>query len=191
MNAVLALVSSCGDENTDVIIKNDQEPAIQYLIKAILAAQAEGKTHVEESSVGSSGSKGIVKRDAQNIEGKLRTMLSALEGRLGCKVHAKEKVVVFIAEHAGYAQNRLEVGADGKTACERTKGKSSKVLRLEIGQKVLWKVRPKSGKLEKLKSRLECGISVGVRPGSGELWISTPRGVVKASSARRIPFEDR
>lgn len=153
LDAVLEFMRSCGDENTDVIIKNDQEPAIQYLIKAIVAARAEGRTHMEESPVGSSGSNGIVEREAQSIEGKLRTMLSALEGRLGCKIDAKEKVVVFMAEHAAYAQNRLEVGADGTTAYERTKGKSAKVLGLGFGEKLLWKVRPKSGKLEKLKSR--------------------------------------
>jgi hypothetical protein len=38
---------------------------------------------------------------------------------------------------------------------------------LEFGEKVLWKVRPKSGKLEKLMSRWEYGIFVGVRPRSG------------------------
>jgi hypothetical protein len=36
--------------------------------------------------------------------------------QLVCKIDAKEKVVVFMAEHAAYVQNRLEVGADGKTA---------------------------------------------------------------------------
>ena len=68
-------------------------------------------------------------------------MLSALEGRLGCRIDTMEKAVTFMAEHAAYVQNLLAVGADGKTAYERTKGKSGKVLGLELGEKVLWKVR--------------------------------------------------
>ena len=126
LNRVLEFMRSCGNEIMDLIIKNDQEPAIQYLMKSIVAARAEGRTHLEESPVGRSGSNGIVEREVQSIEGKLRTMLSALEGRLACKIDAKEKVVVFMAEHAAYVQNRLEVGADGKTAYERNKGKSGK-----------------------------------------------------------------
>ena len=46
----------------------------------------------------------------QSIEGNLRAMLSALEGRLECMIYAKEKVVVFMAEHAAYVQNWLEEG---------------------------------------------------------------------------------
>ena len=52
----------------------------------------------------------------------MRTMLSALEERLVRRIDAKEKVVIFMAEHAAYPQNRLEVGLNGKTAYERTKG---------------------------------------------------------------------
>ena len=46
-------------------------------------------------------------------------MKSAFEERIGEKVAADEKVVMFMAEHAAYLLNRLDVGADGKTAYER------------------------------------------------------------------------
>ena len=58
----------------------------------------------------------------------MRTVLSAMESRLKCKVDAKEKLVVFMADYVAYVQCRLEVGQGGKTAYERMKGKKGTVL---------------------------------------------------------------
>ena len=64
----------------------------------------------------SSGSHGVVEREVWSIEGRMRTMLSALESRVGRRIDARERVITFMAEHAAYIQNRLEIGKDGKTA---------------------------------------------------------------------------
>ena len=189
LNKILEFMNQCGDEANDVVVKSDQEPAIKMLMEQLTQGRAEGRTHVEESPVGSSGSNGIVERKIQWVEGQMRTMLSAMEARLKCKVDAKEKLVVFMAEYVAYVQCRLEVGQDGKTAYERMKGKSAKVLGVEFGEKLLWKVKTKSGKMEKLKPRWEYGIFVGVRPRSGELLVSTRSGTMKTRSVRRIPVE--
>lgn len=77
---VMEFIQQCGDEATDVIIKTDQEPAIKFLVEELVKARAEGRTHVEESLVGSSGSNGMVERKVQGIEGQLRKMLSAVGG---------------------------------------------------------------------------------------------------------------
>ena len=191
LNKILEFIQQCGDESTDITIKTDQEPAIKFVIKELVKVRMEDRTHIEESPVGSSGSNGVVERKVQGIEGQLRTMLSALEARLGVGVDAKEKVVVFMAEYGAYLHCRLEVGRDGKTAYERTKGKAGKVLGVEFGEKLLWKVRKKTGKQEKLNARWEYGIFVGVRPRSGELIIATPAGICKVRSVRRVPMEDR
>ena len=71
---------------------------------------------MEESPVGSSGSNGKVERAAQGIEGQIRVMKLALEGRLKRKVDTERRIVTFMAEYDGYLLNRLEVGKDGKTA---------------------------------------------------------------------------
>ena len=82
-------------------------------------------------------------------------------------------------EYAAYVVNRREVGADGKTAYERSKGKKVKCLGVEFGEKVMFKKKPKD-KMDKLGSRWEYGIFVGVRPRSGELLVAIATGVVKA-----------
>ena len=58
--------------------------------------------------------------------------------------------------------NRLEVGKDRKTAHERAKGRTARVLGVEFGEKLMWKVKPKQI-LEKINSRWEYDIFVGVR----------------------------
>ena len=117
-------------------------------------------------------------------------MKLALEGRLGQKVDAEANVVAFMAEYAGYLVNRLEVGKDGKTAYERVKGKSATVLGLEFGEKLMWKRKPKM-KMDKISSRWEYGIFLGIRPRSGEVWVATEDGVMKVRSVKRIPIDDR
>ena len=96
-----------------------------------------------------------------------------------------------MAEHLAYLQCRFEVGLDGKIAYEQTKGKAGKVLGVDFGEKLLWKVWKKTGKMEQLKPRWEYGIFVGVRPRIGELIIATPTRSCRTRSVRRVPMEDR
>ena len=86
--------------------------------------------------------------------------------------------------------NRLEVGKDGKVAYDRAKGKKPTVLGVEFGEKLLYKVKP-AAKLEKINSRWEFGIFVGVRRRSGEVWVAVKCKVFSARSVRRIPVEHR
>ena len=133
-----------------------------------------------------------MERAAQTIEGQIRVMKSALEGRMGKKVDAEKKIVTFMAEYAGYLVNRLEVGKDGKTAYERSRGKKAKVIGVEFGEKLLWMKRPKdSQKMAKIEAKWEYGVFVGVRRRSGELWVATEDGLKKVRSVRRIPVQER
>ena len=187
---ILEFMEECGDAATDVIVKTDQEPAIVILMKDLVEERGDTKgrrTIVEESPVKSSGSNGRVEREVQRIEGHLRTMKSALEGRIEREIEAERKVISFLAEYASYLSNRLEVGKDGKTAYERCKGKRPTVLGIEFGEKLMWKKKTKE-KMEKLNARWEYGIFIGVRRRSGEVYVATKEGEIKrARSVRRIP----
>ena len=66
-----------------IIVKTDQEPAIECLIKDLVDARGVGTTMVEESPVKSSGSNGIVERAVQEVEGKMRAIFLSVEERLG------------------------------------------------------------------------------------------------------------
>ena len=64
----------------------------------------------------SSGSNGIVERAVQDIEGRMRALLLGLQGRLGCALDARERIVAFVPDYAAYLLNRLHQGSDGKVA---------------------------------------------------------------------------
>ena len=88
----LEFMEENGDGDNNVIVKNDQEPSIQYLLKDIRDQRPEGRTIPEESPVKSSGSNGIVEREVQEI---------GLQERIGRKIHARERIVSVIFEYVG------------------------------------------------------------------------------------------
>ena len=140
VDKVVEFLDECGCSRGDIVIKSDQEQAIKILVQDVVEARGDSRTLVEESPVKNSGSTGVVERTIQPEEGLIRTLKSGLEERLGFRVDAEQAVVAFMAEYAAYLQNRLFVGKDGKTAYERVKGKTAKVLRVEFGEKLMWKV---------------------------------------------------
>ena len=60
----LDFIKENGDAEQDIVIKTDQEPAIQLLVREVVEARDDGRTTVEESPVkfmaSSSGSAGVV-----------------------------------------------------------------------------------------------------------------------------------
>ena len=116
--------------------------------------------------------------------------MAALEGRLGFKVDVRRALIAFMLEYAAHLLNRLEVGKDGKTAYERAKGKKAKVLGLEFGEKLMYKVKAGT-KMEKFRPRWGFGIFVGIRRRSGEVKVVTKDGLVVVRSVRRLPVEER
>ena len=98
VDKMLEFMDECGDGAMDIIVKTDQEPSIEVLMKDLVEARGDTKerrTMIEESPVKSSGSNGRIERAVQTIEGQIRVMKSALEGRLGKKVDAERRVVTF------------------------------------------------------------------------------------------------
>lgn len=190
VDEALEFITECGDVGEKVIIRNDQEPSIQYFIKDLAEGHEEGRTLLEESPVGSSGSNGSVERGVQWMEGHIRVLLLSLEARIGKKVDPRMPIVAFIPEYAAYLMNRLEVGKDGKTGYEKAKGKRASVLGVEFGEKLLYKVRRKD-KMAKIEARWDPGIFVGIRGRSGEIWVAVRGKVFGVRSVRRLPLEDR
>ena len=70
-----------------------------------------------------------------------------------------------------------EVGANGKTAYERIKGKVAKIDGLEFGDGVLWKRRREGGPLGKLTCMWENGIYLGMKGTTGEIIVGNKAGI--------------
>ena len=190
VDKAVEFVEETGDSNNTILLKTDQETSIKYFVKDFIGARVEGKTIPEESPVGSSGSNGRVERGVQSIEGQLRALLLAFEGRIGRRLDVQEKIVMFMPEYAACLINRLDVGKDGKTSYERTKGKKATLLGIEFGEKLLYKVK-KDAKLAKARERWEYAIFVGIKRRSGEVWLAADGKIFSARSVRRIPVLER
>lgn len=74
VDKVLEFAEECGSAKGDIILKANQEPSIQYLIKDIMEARPDSRTLVEEAPKQSKGSNGTVERAVQSVEGQLRVI---------------------------------------------------------------------------------------------------------------------
>ena len=82
---------------------------------------------------------------------------------------ALNTVVPWIVEYAAHLLNRFEVGHDGKTAYERSKGKTAKSMGIELGEAVLWKRKPAGGALGKLTVLWNEGVYLGREGADGRV----------------------
>ena len=62
VDKVLEYIEENGDHDRDIIVKTDQENAIEFVVKQLMEARPEGKTIPENSAKQSSASNGFVKR---------------------------------------------------------------------------------------------------------------------------------
>ena len=62
-----------GIARAQLLIKADQEPSIECLVKGLVEARPEGRTVVEEAPKDSKGSNGEVERAVQEVEGQIRS----------------------------------------------------------------------------------------------------------------------
>ena len=107
------------------------------------------------------------------------------------KIVTEHPILPWLCEHASYLLNRLEVGRDGKTAYERSKGKRATVLGLEFGEKMMWKLKP-TGLMQKLETQWHFGLFIGVRQKSGEVIVAADDGEIKmVRTVRRVPLQTR
>ncbi len=82
-------------------------------------------------------------------------------------------------EYASVRINRYLVGKDGKTAYERLKGKTSKMIGIEFAETVtLWRA-PTPGRSGKLESTWEEGTFCGYKAGVASTWSRMRRGHVR------------
>ena len=190
---VMELIEECGDKDRHIIMKSDQEHAIQYLVDDVCTARTGARTIVEQAPKRSKGSNGVVERAVQSVEQYLRTLKSALDEKMAVRIDTKHPILTWLCEYAGHMMNRLEVSADGKTAYERCKGKTGEVLGFEFGEKVLWKYSQGGPKMEKINARWGYGLFIGVRPKSHELIVvdADSHEIKYVRTARRIPEEQR
>ena len=84
---------------------------------------------------GISASDGVAERGVQT-EGQILVLKDVFETQVGAQIQCNHNILAWIAEFAGTVVNRCEVVRDGKTPFERLRGKQSRLIRLDFGEKV-------------------------------------------------------
>ena len=153
---IIAFIKELGLEAHDLVLRSDQEPALQDLLNLIGRKRIPAKTFQKLSPVGSSASNVVAERGVQTVEGQIRVLKDALETRLGVTVASNHNILAWVVEFAGTLINRYEVG-------QRLRGKSSRLLGLEFGELVNFRRTPVGNRLAKLDSLWSDGVFLGYK----------------------------
>jgi hypothetical protein len=183
-----------------VLLKSDNERAIVAVQKAVQAARTAEtaiddqlrETMEELAPRGDSQSNGAAENAVREVEGMLRTWKLHVEEKLNCVIDNKHVLLPWLVQHAGHIITRYKMGADGKTAYQRLKGKRPSGRIMPFGETILW-MQPKGTekRANKLEPKHHYGVFVGVEPKSGEFLVLTPDGAVRARTVHRLQPDKR
>ena len=93
-----------------VIIKGDQEAAIEDLMREVARHRGDLETVLEFSPVRDSSSNGAAEKGVQTIEGLVRTHLLELDERLQCKLPLDMAWFAWLVEFCADMHNRNQGG---------------------------------------------------------------------------------
>ena len=111
-------------------------------------------------------------------------MNDALDTRYKHRYSGEHPSIPWLFEHAADTINRVRIGADGRTAYWRHKGRDFNTKVAGFGENV-WYLKLASAGRHKFDPRWDNGIYLGIIDDTGEVTIGTDKGAVKAKDFRR------
>ena len=170
-----------------VVIRTDGEPAIVALVERLATAWT-GEILQEHSPAGESQSNGAAERAVRTLVGLVRTLLLALQARMGETIDPACPIMWWLVEHAATLFRRYSIGSDGRTSYERSKGRRCNRKVFEFGETVMWHLLTDSRhELHPMAPKFEKGVFLGIYDITSEIIIGFKDGVVRARDARRVP----
>ncbi len=173
-----------------VLIRTDNEPALNALRIAITKALPDGATPIT-TPVGESASNGIIENAVRLAKDLLRVHLAALERRIGAKFPSKHPVLAWLVEHVGDIISKYMVGLDGKTGYERLYGRPVREEGLEFGETLHWMHRKTPDRNVVLDVRWSNGVWLGRRWGGVVHQVFANGRVHEIRGIQRQPREQR
>ena len=195
-NRVVKIVEWLG--HTELILKGDNEPALQALTARALELIRVRVTKV--AKIGSetppaydSQSNGAVEVGVMLIRGMFRTIRLCLEARLDRKIPVDHALVPWLLEHACLLINVKSRGADGLTGWARARGRNFAQKLVGFGEKVLYKLPMKGPHAAaNMDAKWADGACLGYSWTSNTYVIETREGgITTARSLRRVPMPNR
>ena len=175
------------------IFKSDQESSLVALkarVAEILGSDFE--VTMEVSPVDSHRSNGTIERAIQAMGGMVRTLKLALEKAFQWTIDPQSPIMHWLVLFAGYCLTRYEVGSDGRTPYERSKGKRFRTGLPTLGEKVFYRpIRLSTDRMNKSDPKFLEGIFLGCRDDTLEYYIGGPEGVCRSTDLHRLPPSTR
>ena len=180
-------IYECG--RTTGILVSDQEPAVQELLRSVLAQV--GGLSMRLSPTYSPQSKGSVERFHSTLFAQLRTLRRHILDNYGYDLPPGHPLTHWLVKHSAWLLNHFALHADDKTSYERRWGKTYRNNLCEFGETILYK--PSTDKrTPKLTTTWEKGIWAGRDSESDEIYVLTPdHGALKVRSVRRLPADGK
>ena len=175
-----------------LLFKSDQEAAILALKRRVSEEMPQVEFLMEESPVGDSRANGTIEVAVREVGRLVRTLKDAVEFKCKVQIPSTHPILTWLVKHASAILTRYQVGKDGRTAWELTRGKPYRRKMLPFAEMVEYIPTKKSGeRMHKLDARTRPGIFVGVQDRTDELIIMTETGMTKARTVYRKPAEER
>ena len=99
----------------EVVLKSDTEASIVALLEAVRLRRKQ-PTMLEHSPKGDHQSNGDIESEIYRLEAQTRTVVSALEDKLGITINAKSVVIPCAVRHAAFCLTRFAIEAVGRPA---------------------------------------------------------------------------
>ena len=168
-----------------VVLRSDQEPALQDLLEEVARKRGDLPTVIESSPVGESQSNGFIERAVRSVEEMVRTHKLALESRLGERIAVDHPAIAWLIEHSVDLLNKCQMGKDGRTPYERLKGKRYGGTFMDFGCPVMLRVtdKPQGGLMQE---RWVEGTWLGMRWSTWEHLVSRRSDGVVVRTRRSV-----
>ena len=160
----------------DVLMRGDRESSIVALAKAVKNAR-DSPTIIEPAVTNDPQSNGVAENAVKEVKGLVRTFINYIEEMAKTTLEANHAIITWIVRHAGFILSRHKIGSDGRTACERIKGRRSNRVLAAIGESVFY-LPVKSARKAGMDNRFFPGVFVGVNSMSDEVLVATPTYLV-------------
>ena len=176
------------------IFKSDQEPAILDLKAKVVENLGSGyDIRPEASPVEEHASNGTIERAVWDVGGTARTLKCMIESNYQCKIGNTHNVLPWLIKYSGALYTLFCLGADGRTAYSRSRGKPWKRELPTFAECIMYLPTDRNrGHLNKLEARFRGpGVFLGVMMGTGELFVGTDAGVLTVFGFKRMPRPSR
>ena len=195
-NRVVKIVEWLG--HTELILKEDNEPALQSLTTRILElirvrVETCRKVSTETPPAYDSQSNGGVEVGVMLIRGMFRTLRLCLEARIDRRIPVDHALIPWLLEHTCMLINVKTRGADGLTGWARARGRNSAQKLIGFGEKILYKLPMKGPHAAaNMDAKWADGAFVGYSWTSNTYAIETREGgITTARSLKRVPMANR